>query len=328
LLVNGVNFDVYGAEIRETYENKTFWGDFNISFWDCFDPPLEGYPQTLPAPEGHGPVPVESLGQYSTVIWVGNNYQGDLDAWFQTSILSYLESEGNILLMTRLGQDFITDPLKDYLGIDWAEQSMNTINNCQSTYDGLNSMTLTGIQSLNAVFDINLKDSESQLLFNESTSFGADRGIGVWKKPIKGGIYRENGGQFVFISGRPYRYNPIQLRQNIDYILNEFFKDNELTNIDESIFDRLPRQFELGQNYPNPFNPTTKINYELPITNDVDLSIYNTLGQKVATLVEKKQPAGRYQVSWNASEFASGVYYYRLSTGSGFIQIKKLVLLK
>jgi hypothetical protein len=81
------------------------------------------------------------------------------------------------------------------------------------------------------------------------------------------------------------------------------------------------------QNYPNPFNPMTKINYELPITNDVDLSVFNPLGQKVATLVNETQRAGAHQVEWDASGFASGVYYYRLSTDTGFNQTKKLVIL-
>jgi len=85
------------------------------------------------------------------------------------------------------------------------------------------------------------------------------------------------------------------------------------------------------QNYPNPFNPKTIINYELPITSEIELSIYNILGQKVATLVSKKQPAGRYQVEWDASRFASGVYFYRLSAegrAQSVVQTRKLVLLK
>jgi hypothetical protein len=88
-----------------------------------------------------------------------------------------------------------------------------------------------------------------------------------------------------------------------------------------------PVSFKLEQNYPNPFNPTTKINYELPITNYVDLSIYNSLGQKVATLVSERQSAGSYQVQWNASGFAAGLYYYRLHAGN-FSDVKKLILLK
>ena len=91
--------------------------------------------------------------------------------------------------------------------------------------------------------------------------------------------------------------------------------------------DALPDKFALDQNYPNPFNPVTMINYQLPMINDVDLSIYNLLGQRVATLVSERQSAGRYQVEWDASGFSSGVYYYRIKAGE-FEQIRKMVLLK
>jgi flagellar hook assembly protein FlgD len=89
----------------------------------------------------------------------------------------------------------------------------------------------------------------------------------------------------------------------------------------------IPKAFKLEQNYPNPFNPTTIINYELPITNYVDLSIYNTLGQKVATLVNKQQQTGYHQIEWDASSFPSGIYYYIIRIGD-FIDVKKMVLVK
>jgi len=90
----------------------------------------------------------------------------------------------------------------------------------------------------------------------------------------------------------------------------------------------LPTKFVLFQNYPNPFNPTTAITYQLSMVSQVDLSIYNVMGQKVAELVSEKQPAGSYNVEWDAKEFASGVYFYRLTTDRGFIQTRKLVVLK
>jgi len=88
------------------------------------------------------------------------------------------------------------------------------------------------------------------------------------------------------------------------------------------------KELNLKQNYPNPFNPTTLIKYQLPMTSNVELSIFNTLGQKVVVLVSEKQSAGSYQVDWDASAFSSGVYYYSLSTTSGFVQIKKCILLR
>ncbi|MCP4360457.1 MAG: T9SS type A sorting domain-containing protein, partial [Chloroflexi bacterium] len=74
----------------------------------------------------------------------------------------------------------------------------------------------------------------------------------------------------------------------------------------------LPKKMTLFQNYPNPFNPKTTINYQLPMLSNVELSIYNLLGQKVATLVSKQQSVGYYQIDWDASGFASGIYYYRI----------------
>ena len=88
-----------------------------------------------------------------------------------------------------------------------------------------------------------------------------------------------------------------------------------------------PVTFSLEQNYPNPFNPSTIINYKLEILNYVDLGIYNLLGQKVASLVSKKQPAGNYQVEWDATGFASGVYYYQIETGE-YHDVKKMILLR
>jgi hypothetical protein len=90
----------------------------------------------------------------------------------------------------------------------------------------------------------------------------------------------------------------------------------------------LPSKYSLYQNYPNPFNPSTMINYQLPVTSVVDLSIYNLLGQKVVTLVNKRQKPGYHQVEWDASGFASGVYYYTLHTSSGFFQTRKCIFLR
>jgi len=91
----------------------------------------------------------------------------------------------------------------------------------------------------------------------------------------------------------------------------------------------LPINFTLHQNYPNPFNPRTTISYQLPQQSTVELAIYNTTGQKIATLVSHQQVAGSYQYEWNVeNELASGVYFYKLTAGQRFVQMKKLLLLK
>lgn len=90
----------------------------------------------------------------------------------------------------------------------------------------------------------------------------------------------------------------------------------------------IPEQFVLKQNYPNPFNPVTTITYQLPVAARVELTIYNMLGQKVTTLVSGEKQAGTYKVQWDAAQFASGVYIYKLQTNKGFVNTKKLLLLK
>jgi hypothetical protein len=94
---------------------------------------------------------------------------------------------------------------------------------------------------------------------------------------------------------------------------------------DEEFF--MPQTFKLGQNYPNPFNPKTVISFQLPVISEVELSIYNLLGQKVVTLVSEKQKAGYHQVEWDASGFASGIYYYYLKAGE-FQDVKKMILIR
>jgi hypothetical protein len=89
----------------------------------------------------------------------------------------------------------------------------------------------------------------------------------------------------------------------------------------------LPKEFALRQNYPNPFNPSTTIKYALPTDSRVSLKLFNILGQEVLTLVNEEQKAGYKSVEWNALNFASGVYFYRLQAGD-FVSSKKLLLLK
>ncbi len=85
--------------------------------------------------------------------------------------------------------------------------------------------------------------------------------------------------------------------------------------------------FELNQNYPNPFNPTTVINFTIPTESKVVLKVYNILGKEVATLVNDVKQAGSYNITFNASKLASGVYFYQLKAGD-FVSTKKLILMK
>ncbi|MBX2821588.1 MAG: T9SS type A sorting domain-containing protein [Rhodothermaceae bacterium] len=95
----------------------------------------------------------------------------------------------------------------------------------------------------------------------------------------------------------------------------------------DAVLAEVPVQYALSQNYPNPFNPITRIEYALPEASPVRLSIFNMLGQEIAVLISEDQPAGVFEVSWDATGLSSGMYMYRLEAGS-FVQTRVLTVLK
>jgi hypothetical protein len=101
-----------------------------------------------------------------------------------------------------------------------------------------------------------------------------------------------------------------------------------IVGIEEDIkYLDIPNAYYLSQNYPNPFNPSTKISFTLPKPEHVTFAVYNTLGQKVATLLNRKINAGSHDVQFEASTLPSGIYFYRMQAGE-FSQVRKMVLLR
>ena len=98
----------------------------------------------------------------------------------------------------------------------------------------------------------------------------------------------------------------------------------ELSNVVEVTS---PFTYSLAQNFPNPFNPSTTISYQLKNDGLVTIKIFDQLGNEVATLVNEEKTAGAYELKFNASSLASGVYYYRITSGS-FVDTKKMILMK
>ena len=101
----------------------------------------------------------------------------------------------------------------------------------------------------------------------------------------------------------------------------------------KAVIQTRPEAFSLADNFPNPFNPTTTIKYALPQAADVELTVYNVVGQPVRTLVAEYQSAGRYAVEWDATNdsghsLSSGMYLYRLEASGEFLEVKKMLLLR
>jgi len=97
--------------------------------------------------------------------------------------------------------------------------------------------------------------------------------------------------------------------------------------------DFTPSEYYVSQNYPNPFNPSTTIKYSLPVESKVRINVYNTLGEMIEELVSKVQSSGNYEISWNAQNYSSGIYYYSFEVNSAdgsqsHREMKKIVFLK
>jgi len=110
----------------------------------------------------------------------------------------------------------------------------------------------------------------------------------------------------------------------IDLIVDEDYRPGTLPSVEDYL---VPKNFDLSQNYPNPFNPTTTIEYSIPKDANVSIKIYDVLGKEVATLVNEQRSAGTYIINWNASNFSSGLYFYRITAGE-FADTKKMFLIK
>ncbi len=93
------------------------------------------------------------------------------------------------------------------------------------------------------------------------------------------------------------------------------------------IHGEVPQSFKLHQNYPNPFNPVTDIKFDVPASSFVKLTVYSILGNEVEVLVNEQMNAGSYNVDWDASNYPSGVYIYKMVSGN-FIETKKMILIK
>ena len=123
----------------------------------------------------------------------------------------------------------------------------------------------------------------------------------------------------VFVTHQASATNP----SGIQLIKPEFISVSQSLSTEGNV----PNVFALQQNYPNPFNPATVINYSIPNAARVELAVYNVLGQKVATLVDEEMTAGPHSIEWDASQYSSGVYFYRVSAGS-YTDTKKMMLVK
>jgi len=164
----------------------------------------------------------------------------------------------------------------------------------------------TATETNNSHFEIEKRTEGSSF-----TSIGRVTGTGTSTQPVKYSFTDNNAGSAKVF----YRLKQVDFDGTFAYS-----KEIEV-DVD------MPSVYELSQNYPNPFNPTTTIRYAIPEDAKVTLEVYSILGELVATLVNDLQPAGKHSVVFNANQFATGTYVYRLTANQTVIT-KKMLLIK
>ena len=173
-------------------------------------------------------------------------------------------------------------------------------------------------------------------------SLGWDHAINPGVVPALYGVYEDSGPGYNAVGHAAGIGRLLTSTEAADYTLSNIFSKNSdpglaydwtpvkpvITGISKDNFtEQIPKTYQLFQNYPNPFNPTTTIRYGLPKSSMVTIKIYDILGQVVKTLVHEQQSSGQYNLKFDASNLASGIYFYTLRTGDYF-QTKKMILLK
>ena len=135
--------------------------------------------------------------------------------------------------------------------------------------------------------------------------------------------YARNFGLYFLNEGDPYAINYSLIGCVINGVV---YGDTTLLGL-TPISTEIPTAFSLSQNYPNPFNPVTNIKFDIPKSSFVKLVVYDLLGREVAALVNEQLKAGTYEADWNAADFPSGVYFYKM-IADGYIETKRMVLIK
>jgi len=143
--------------------------------------------------------------------------------------------------------------------------------------------------------------------------------------------YTDNSMVIVPMNMFYYRVKAVDNNNNISGYSNQVSISGMLLKPNDEEYDldsdSKVINYELMSNYPNPFNPTTQISYQIPENGFVNLVVYNSLGQKVAELVNQNQSSGKYSVKFNAANLPSGVYLYKIQAGE-FSDVKKMLLTK
>lgn len=176
-------------------------------------------------------------------------------------------------------------------------------------------------------------------VFTKTLLYGYSRGKFVFYELAVSKAFLETHPHFTEIIKQPAEfqwggYYPTTYKVDYDLVnhtfnleLADFVLRQAVTGVEDSWNENIPKRFVLYQNYPNPFNPTTTIKYSIPTKSKVIIKIFDILGNEIETLVNEEKPADTYELTWNAVNLPSGVYFYQIKA-SNYVNTKKMILLR
>ena len=317
-----LTFD-FTAQVSDGYDQIVIFPDFDLAGRTqdniCYFDNISFHPQgTVQGPTE--PAPTPTIPEENVISLFCNAYtDAPVDTWsaeWDQADVSDVQIDGDdVKLYTNLV----------YAGIEFVSQ---TIDATGMTHYHMDLWTPDNT-SAPSVFKVKLvdfgadgaygggDDAEDELIFDENTMDSE-----VWVSldiQLSDFVGLTTTGHLaqLIISGDP----------NTVYVDNIYFYDDD-SYIVEDTYNQTNSHYILGSNYPNPFNPVTTISYSLTKAGNVSLSIYDVKGRLVETLVEGERTPDTYQQTWNASEAASGIYFYRLSVEGREIDTKRMILLK
>jgi len=289
-------------------------------------------------------ISLADLGAFSTVIWHGNDVS-DMNAPYnyKGEIIKYLNYGGNFLYAgirpVRAFEQKFGNPvafgngdfIHDYLKIDTAYYTSVTLfSGALSLESGYNSIFVDSSKTLpdneyHLKFIEGISSySEGVKIFSYDSNFDSTSPQGSFKSKPVGVEYIGNDFKTITFSFPLYYLNKESAKELVEFILINKF--DEPMPVEDNL-QNIPTKYALEQNYPNPFNPSTKIEFQIPASGLVHLKVYDILGREVATLLNEELQPGNYKIDFDASDFASGIYFYTMNAGS-FVSTKKMILVK
>ena len=214
LVVNGIEYATYPTEMEDFYSSSACFGNHQVDVWDLFGDQGFDYSSNTNIQKVdlfNQSVPNSLLYQYQKVIWIGNDYGGDISFYDANQVLEYVQAGGNFLLTGRYGSHFFNPALMSYCGVTSFTSDL-TLTSLLALDPNLVDVNAVGANSL-VHFPTLSAASEAIPIFDDNASTGYIAGFT---------LHKADEGVFVYIAGRPYRFDNAALASNSDYIINNF----------------------------------------------------------------------------------------------------------